>query len=203
MCQETKILNFPETKNQKIQNAINNFGIEAADTALREFIKLIDDGCDEAYAFVGAIYECGGENVNQDYEKALFYYEQSVERYGAVEAYLGLVRIYYYGLGVERDCCKAFEYCTTLVEETDNMYANYVIGKMYMDGCCVEKDSSKAKEYFTKAWESGYVFGLTSLGLLEQSLGNIVKGWYLRIKAGFIAFMIARENVDDRRIREF
>ena len=167
MCRKTKILNFPKTKNNKLKNAIINFGIETADTALREFINLIDDGCDEAYAFVGAIYECGGKNVNQDYEKALFYYEQSVERYGAVEAYLGLVRIYYYGLGVVRDYCRAFEYCTTLIEETDNMYANYMIGKMSKDGYCVEKDPNKAKEYFTKAWRLGYVFGLTNLGLLE------------------------------------
>jgi uncharacterized protein len=203
MCLESKILNFPETKNQKIKNAISIFRAETADIALREFVRLVDDGCDEAFAFVGAIYEYGGEKVNQDYEKALFYYEQSVERYGAVEAYLGLARIYYYGLGVKRDCCKALDYCKTLLEETDNMYANYVVGKMYMDGCCVEKNPVKAREYFLRAWELGYVFGLTNLGFLEQSLGHIVKGWYLRVKAGFIAFMIARKNINDRRIREF
>jgi len=203
MYQNNKILDFPETKNQKIKNAIEIFRAESTDIALNAFIKLIDEGCDEAFAFVGAIYEYGGKNVSRDYEKALFYYEQSVERYGAVEAYLGLVRIYYHGLGVERDCCKALEYCTPLVEDANNMYANYVIGKMYMDGCCVEKAPTKAKEYFMRAWKSGYVFGLTNLGLLEQSVGNVIKGWYFRIKAGLVTFMIARKDINDRRIREF
>lgn len=196
------IIIFPATKNKQLEEALQIFGTNEADIALNKFKKLIDDGCDEAYAFVGAIYEVGGNNVNKDYDKARFYYEQSVERFGATEAYLGLVRIYYYGKGVEKDYCKAFEYCAILSEDADNVYGNFLIGKMYMDGHCVDKDLDKAKEYFKKSWDKGYVFGLTYLGLLEQHIGNNVKGWIYRIKAGFIGYKIARKNISDPSIRE-
>lgn len=196
------IANFPKTKNKKIAEAVEIFGHNTADTALVEFKKLIDEGCDEAFAFVGAIYEYGGKNINHDYVKAKFYYDQSVERFGAVEAYLGLIRIYYYGLGVEKDFCKAFEYCSILVEEKNNPYANFLIGKMYMEGCCVDKDLERSKEYYKKAWENGYVFGLTYLGILEQRMGHKFRGWLMRIKAGFLCFMIARKNINDPKIRE-
>lgn len=196
------ILNFPKTNNQKILEAIKIFSHDNADIALEAFIKLIDEDCDEAYAFVGAIYEFGGKMVEKDYIKARFYYEQSVERFGAVEAYLGLIRIYYYGLGTSKDCCKVLEYCMILVEDKDDAYANYFIGQLYLDGCCVNKDLIKAKKYFMKAWERGYVFGLTKLGVVEQNIGNNFKGWLLRIKAGFIAYMIAKRKLDDPRIRE-
>lgn len=196
------IINFPKTKNQKIAEAADYFSHDNAETALEKCIKLIDDGYDEAFAFVGAIYEIGGHNVTKDYDKARFYYEQSVERFGATEAYLGLVRIYYYGMGVEKDYCKAFEYCTILSEDADNVYGNFLIGKMYTDGHCVDKNLDKAKEFFKKAWDKDYVFGLTYLGLLEQHLGHNIKGWMFRIKAGFISYKIARKNISDPRIRE-
>ena len=196
------IIELPRTKNKKIQEAINVFSQDNFDIALIEFTKLIDEGCDEAFSFVGAIYEFGGNNVDRDYDKARFYYEQSIERYGAVVAYHGLIRMYYYGLGVNKDCCKALEYCNILVEDKDDVYANFLIGKMYMDGCCVDKDLKAAKKYFSKAWEKGYVFGLTYLGFLEQQRGSYIKGLLLRVKAGIMCYFMARKNINDPRIRE-
>ncbi len=196
------IVEFPSSENEKLRKAMDLFGRDTADLALAEFMKLIDQGYDEAFSFVGNLYECGGRNVESDYSKARFYYEQSVERVGAVAAYLGLIRIYYYGLGVERDCCKAFEYCTLLLEEADHPYANFYMGKMYMEGCCVDKDIEKSKEFFERAWRSDYVFGLTYLGIAEQKSGHKLLGWLYRIKAGILAFRISRKNINDARIRE-
>ncbi len=198
----SNIIEFPSSGNGELQKAMDLFSRNTADLALAEFTKLIDQGYDEAFSFVGNLYECGGRNVECDYSKAKFYYEQSVERTGAVAGYLGLIRIYYYGLGVERDCCKALEYCTVLSEEVDHPYANFYIGMMYMEGCCVEKDVEKSKEYFKKAWKEGYVFGLTYLGIANQKTGHNLRGWLYRIKAGILAFMIGRKNIKDARIRE-
>lgn len=198
----SNIIEFPKSKNEKILEAIDCFGHDNADIALKKFLNLIDDGCYEASAFVGAIYEYGGEGVNRDYIKARFYYEQSVECFGAVEAYLGLIRIYYYGLGIVNDYCKALNLCEILLEENDNKFACFIKGKMYLYGYCVARDFNKSEEYFKRAWEQGYVFGLTYLGILEQYKGNKLKGLILKIKAGFRAFIIARKNINDSRIRE-
>lgn len=198
----SNIVEFPSSENEKLRKAMELFSHGTADLALAEFTKLIDQGYDEAFSFVGNLYECGGRNIERDYSKAKFYYEQSIERIGAVAAYLGLIRIYYYGLGVERDCCKALEYCTVLAEEADHPYANFYIGKMYMEGCCVKKDIEKSKEFFKKAWERDYVFGLTYLGIANQKSGHKLRGWLYRIKAGILAFRIGRKNINDGRIRE-
>ena len=195
------IIEFPKSGNAELQNAIDLFDRGTADLALAEFTKLIDQGHDEAFSFLGNLYEVGGRGVDRDYAKAKFYYEKAVERTGAVAAYLGLIRIYYYGFGVQKDCCKALEYCRILAEEIENPYANLYIGKMYMDGCCTEKNLEASKEYFKKAWNAGYVFGLTYLGLAEQADGHKLRGWLLRLRAGILAFRIARKDSADPRIR--
>lgn len=200
----SNILDFPSTEDKRLKKAMRLFSRDTADQALDEFIKLIDQGCDEAYSFVGNLYECGGHNLACDYAKAKFYYEQSVERVGSLAAYLGLVRIYYYGLGVERDCCKALEYCKILVEDDDedDHRINFYTGKIYMEGCCGRQDVEKSKDYFRKAWNRGYVFGLTYLGMAEQKTGHYLRGWLYRIKAGVLAYWIGRDNINDPRIRE-
>ena len=198
----SKILDLPISENKKLQKAINLFDRGTADLALAEFTKLIAQGCDEAFSFVGNLYEFGGRNVERDYSKARFYYEQSVERVGAVAAYLGLTRIYYYGLGVERDCSKALEYCMPLSGEADHPYAHFYMGRMHMEGCCVDKDIEIAKDFFEKSWRGGYVFGLTYLGIAEQQSGHKLLGWFHRIKAGLLAFIVSLKNINDARIRE-
>lgn len=196
------VINFPKTKNSKLRRAMDAFSTENAATALEEFVRLIDEGCDEAFAFVGAIYEFGGKGVPRNFYKARFYYEQSAERFGAVEAYLGLVRIYFYGLGVERDCSKVYEYCSMLSEDTGSMYADFFIGRLYMEGCYLEQDFVEAERRFYSAWRKGYVFALTYLGFLEQKRGNTLKGWWLRVRAAVACFNIATKNSNDPRIRE-
>lgn len=196
------IIEFPKSKNEKILEAIGCFSHDNADIALKKFLILIDDECYEASAFVGAIHEYGGKGINCDYTKAKFYYEQSVEKFGAVEGYLGLIRIYYHGLGIEVNYCKVLELCETLTEDSNNQYALFIMGKMNLFGYCVSRNFIKAEEYFTKAWNKGYVFGLTYLGILEQYKGNKFKGFILKMKAGFSAYMIGRKNINDPRIRE-
>lgn len=196
------ILNFKKSENAALNQAIGIFSRETADEALVEFMKLVNQGCNEALSFVGNLYECGGRNVERDCSKAKFYYERAVESAGSIAAYLGLVRIYYYGLGVEKDCCRALEYCEVLIREAGHPYASFYVGKIYMEGCCVEKDLNKSKKYFKDSWRQGYVFGLTYLGLVEQESGYKIIGWLYRIKSGIMAYFIARNDINDYRIRE-
>ena len=165
--------------------------------ALKKFIALIDDGCDQANGFVGALYEGSSEakGVERDYEKARFYYERAIETRGDVESYLGLARIYYRGLGVRPDFSKAFQYCDLVATEAEGSGTAYLmLGQMYQRGEGVKKDIEKAREYYDKAINEGYVMGYTYLGLLENEQGNFLKGWRLRFKAFLLFCKLVRKD---------
>lgn len=196
-----KISTFPGNRDQRLESAVNTYDKGDYAAALPKFINLINDGCKEAYEFVGYIYEEGGGGVEQDLQKAAFYYKKSIEEFGALEAYLGLGRLYYHGDGVERDYAKAFELYSTVHEETDNPIAALMLGRMYQFGEGLTKDLVKAQEYYQKAANKGYVFGLTYQAILETELGNYLKGLWLRMKAAFLAFIISLKNPKDRKLR--
>ena len=191
----SKIVEFPANFEQRLQSALDDQAKGDCSGALKQFIELIDGGCPEAYAFAGVIYEIGCPGVKKDYEKARFYYERAIEQLVSVEAYLGLGRIYYFGRGVDPDYCKAFEYYDLVAKEAkDNGIAYLMLGRMYQHGQCVEKDLQKAKECYENAWRKGYILGLTDLGLLEQEAGHYFKGWFYRLKAGFIGLIVSIRN---------
>ena len=198
----SKIVDFPANLEQRLQFALDDMTKGNHFDAFKKFIALIDEGCAAAYGFVGAYYDLGAPGIEKDYEKARFYYDRDIEQYGSREAYLGLARLYYFGRGVDRDYCKAFEYYEMVVEEAEhNGVAYLMLGQMYQHGQCVEKNFQKAKECYEKAWQKDYVLGLTYLGKLEQEMGHPVKGWLHRLKAGLVAYKIARKDPHDSRFR--
>jgi TPR repeat protein len=201
MYQDSNILPFPETVDSKLQ-AVMDAHYQGDDVfALKKCLSLIDDGYSEAYVFAGAFYEKGGNGIDPDYQKSRFYYEKSIEERGAVEAYLGIARIYYYGLGVDQDYCKARSFYEKVTRESNNPVASLMLGKIYQDGLCGEKELDKARELYKRAWDCGHILGLTYLGLLEQQSGNYMKGLMLRIKAGYLGFKAAGKNPHDPRLR--
>ena len=169
--------------------------------ALSQFVKLIDDGFDEAYLFAAYIHEHGGLGAGQDLGKALFYYQKAAETFGAVEGYLGVARLCYFGQGVTQDYDRAFRCYSWVEHEIDNGIAFHMLGRMYQHGQGVRRDMSKARDYYRRAIDKGYVMGLVSLGQLEQESGKFVKGWYLRVKAGVLAFRMALRDRQDPRLR--
>jgi TPR repeat protein len=180
---------------QRLQSALDDQTRGDCSGALKKLIALIDDGCSEAYAFTGVIYEVGCTGVEKDYQKARFYFERAIEQHGSLEAYLGLGRIYYFGRGVDPDYCKAFEYYTLITREAkDSGIAFLILGQMYEHGQCVQKDLQKAKECYEKAWQKGYVLGLTYLGKLEQGMGHPIKGWFHRFRAGFVGLNVSMRS---------
>lgn len=204
MASETgkKVIEFPAYRPRRLEAAIDAFyKSDDLATTLKEFIELIDEGYKEAYFFAGCIYEEGGGGVKQDLHKASFYYQKSIEESGAVEAYLGLAKFYYYGMSVEPDYTKAFEYYSIVDEDTDNAIAQLMLGRMYQHGQGTKKDLAKAREYYNKAVAKGNVYAMQNLAFLEEELGNWLKGLWLRLKAGFMAFNIGRKNMKDVRLR--
>ena len=176
---------------------------KTADQALSRLIHLADEGCIEALSFIGAIYEFGGANVLKDYELARRYYERSVDEFGAVEGYLGLIRIYLKGLGVEKDFFKVRGYAEKLRGATGNPLASFYLGLTFMHDRSGKENLEMARECFREAWGKGYVYGLTYLGIIEQKSGCYVKGFLMRAKAGLLAFFISSWRPNSERVRDF
>jgi TPR repeat protein len=195
------ILNFPSSNNHRFDVAVSHYARGEYNTALKEAIALIDEGYGHANTLAGAIYERGGDGVKQDYEKAKFYYQMAVDEVGAVEGWLALGRLHYFGKGMQPDYEKAFYYYSVVDQDTENAIAYLMLGQMYMEGKGVPKDLGKAREYFIKAENMGSIFALTYQGLLEMECGYYLKSLWLRLKAGYRAFLIAKRDPSDLRLR--
>lgn len=187
---------------QRYKLAVDWFANKDYRRALDEAVALIDEGYGHAYTLAGAIYERGGNGVPQDYEKALFYYQRSIENVGAVEGYLALGRLFYFGKGVEQNYRKAYEYYSIVDADTENAVAYLMLGRLYHKGHGVKQNLDKAREYYEKAITKGYVFGLTYLGFLEQECGHYLKGWRLRLKAAYLFLRISARDPHDSRLRD-
>lgn len=203
MAINSNVLNFPKGDNQRYNAALDLYEMGSHREALDQSIALINDGYGHANTLAGIIYEKGGQGVNQDFQKALFYYEMAVDEVGAVEAWLALGRIYYFGKSVPQNYEKAFYYYSVVDEDTENLVAYLMLGKMYLDGTGVKKNLIKAREYFQKAVKKEAVFGNTYLAMLEQEQGNILKSLFLRLKAAYLAFWITHQNPNDSRLRRY
>lgn len=195
------ILNFPRSNNQRLDAVVALYERGEYGTALKEAIALIDEGCGHANTLVGAIYERGGDGVKQDYEKAKYYYQMAVDSVGAVEAWLALGRLHYFGKGMQPDYEKAFYYYSVIDQDTENAVAYLMLGQMYLEGKGVPKNIDRARDYFIKAENRGSVFALTYQGLLEKECGHRLKSIWLRLKAAYQVFVISKRNPSDLRLR--
>lgn len=203
MAAKNNILSFPRKDNLRFNAALDLYGMGRHREALDQTTALINDGYGHAYTLAGIIYEEGGQGVDQDLQKALFYYQKAVDEVGAVEAWLALGRLYYFGKGVSQDYDKAFYYYSVIDEDTENAVADLMLGKMYFEGTGIKKDLIKAREYFEKAIKKGAVFGYTYLSMLEKECGHIFISIFLRVKAGLLAFFISRQDPNDSRLRHY
>jgi TPR repeat protein len=197
----SNILSFPRSDNQRFNAAISLYAKGKYSAALKEVITLINEGYGHANTLAGAIYERGGDGVEQDYEKAKYYYQMAVDTVGAVEGWLALGRLHYFGKGMHPDYEKAFYYYSVVDQDTENAVAYLMLGQIYLEGKGVPKNLEKARDYFSKAASKGSVFALTYQGLLEKECGNNFKSLWLRLKAAYRAFVITKHNPSDVRLR--
>lgn len=201
----SNIIEFPKPWDQRLEEAVKLCNARQFPAALSRLIQLIDEGCDEAYYYVGCIYEEGGNGVEKDLAKAIFYYEKSTQEYGSVEGCLALARLYYFGIGVPQNYQKAFDLLTLIADEANNGrghgVAHMMLGQMYAFGHGVQQDLGIARKYFQKAADQGYVFPLSALSALEWRAGNYLQSIRLRIKAIWLAIRVSRSDPHDWRLR--
>jgi TPR repeat protein len=199
------IIELPKPRDLRLDEAAKLCDARQFTAALICLTQLIDEGCDEAYYYAGRIYEEGGNGVQRDLAKAIFYYEKSTQEYGSVEGCLALGRLHYFGIGVVQDYRKAFEWLSRIADKTNNGrghgVAQMMLGEMYAFGHGVQQNFAAAREYFQKAADQGYVFALSALSTLEWKSGNYLKSAKLRIKAIWAAFRVTWSDPNDYRLR--
>ena len=128
---------------------------EKADTALRYLNTLAEKGDHDALLSLGALYYTGlGEFVQQDYAKAMSYYEKAAETSELKNdwALNNLGYCHYYGRNGTVDYEKAYS-CFALSAMCGNPNAMYKLGDMYYYGNFVGKDYAASFYWYVLAKE--------------------------------------------------
>ncbi len=124
-----------------------------ADKMVSYYTACMDAGNMTAALNLGAMYY-GGEHIQQNYRKAIRYYEMATtsDDYGTqVRAWCNLGYCYYYGRDIPVDDEKAFN-CYMHAVLLRDANALYKVGDMYRYGRFVKKDENMAMEFYKQAW---------------------------------------------------
>jgi TPR repeat protein len=141
------------------------------DSNLPESVKRIEerafDGMPEAQHDLAAIYTAGHGNVKQNYERALFWFEQAANA-GVSNAAYNLGVLNHQGLGTAPDLAKAIDWYTRAAD-LGHPEAQYNLGIAYIEGVGVSYDPFKANAYFEKAAAQGIMEAAYNLGLIYEN----------------------------------
>lgn len=137
---------------------------------------------EEAQYNIGFIYYEGKGNVQQDFEKALYWLKKSAENdYAPAQNLIG--KMFQNGQGVTKDYEKAFQWHTQALSQKDAT-AQHAIGVFYRDGLGVEQSYQTAIYYFELASNQKHVESMYCLGLLydEGRPGAVPQNHYKAFK---------------------
>ena len=139
---------------------------EIFNVVVENYKREIEKGNDEAMLRLGALYY-NGRGCEQDYTKAVYYYEMAAVL-GNKKAQENLGYCYYYGRSVKVDYEKAFHYFA-LGAFDGSAVSLYKIGDMYRNGYYVKKDLNEAFNLYKRAYHEG---NTGNLGPIYLRLGN-------------------------------
>lgn len=139
------------------------------ETELDELIKNAQSGDSEAQYRLGECYYYGN-GIEQDYKKAVEWYEKSAEQ-GYAKAQNNLGFCYGKGYGVEKNLEKEVEWYIKSAEQ-GNSIAQRNLGKCYYYGNGIEKDIEKARILWEKSSQQGYLPANSDLGVYYLDLGT-------------------------------
>ena len=160
----------------------------------------------KALCSIGHIYRYG-EGVEQDYTKALEWYNKAANA-GNDSAMYSIGYMYDYGEGVEQDYSKALEWYNKAVNagnaaawynkavNAGNAAAMNNIGRMYEFGKGVEQDYTKSLEWYNKAANAGNATAMYNIGYMydcgegvEQDYSKALEWYNKAANAGNTAAM--------------
>lgn len=168
--------------------------------SLHIFKSLAKEGEPAAYREIANIYEFGGGGVEKNIQKAIQWYEKSVDEVNDGYGCIGLARVYFYGKEGEPNYSKALEYLS-LIENNNLPLADLMLGRMYRLGKGTDSDYDKAKIYYRKSAASGNLFAIKELGKLEMESGQFIYGIYLWMKALAMTIIIGAKDIYDHRLK--
>src|SRR3989338_1065280 len=87
-----------------------------------------------------------------DYPQSLNYYQKAAEQ-GNEKAMLALARMYYYGIGVDKDQQAAFKLYEQLAAR-NNAYAQYKMATYYLEGIDGERQPDRGRRLLEQASEN-------------------------------------------------
>ena len=136
---------------------------------------------------LGDIYHYG-KGVNQDYKKAVKWYEKAAEQ-GHAEAQVNLGAMYYDGLGVTQDYKQAAKWYSKAAEQGDKKGQN-MLGNMYYDGLGVTQDYALAYMWYSIAATFGMEAAIDRRDKTANEIGssqlkkaqNMAKEWIANYK---------------------
>lgn len=199
---DSNIVEFPQSDRIRLEQAIQAFDNgDSSHRLFEEFMLLANKGLREANYFVGCMYEDGSNGIPKNPESALRYYEHSIEGLGYVEGYLAAARLWYHGDGVNQEFDRALRYYEHVARGSGHLVACFMMGRMHQRGQGTSRDLAQARDWYSKAISAGSVYGILNLAMLEAEEGHILTSLWLRIRAGIKAFMIARRDPRDIRLR--
>ncbi|MCF7923500.1 MAG: hypothetical protein K9L64_00155 [Candidatus Izimaplasma sp.] len=114
---------------------------------------------------VALAYFEGRTFLQVNYAKAFQYFKLLHEADHTL-GYLGLGKLYLYGLGVKKDYDQARDYLE-IASSRNISEAKSLIGDIFRHGYGVDIDYNKAKEYYLAAAEDDFIDGLINLSLLH------------------------------------
>lgn len=167
--------------------------------------ELLEEKTGFAYYLLGRSYDLEENGVEQDYNKALYYYQKGFDiDYPLCIYSLGIS--YELGLGevLEVDKDKAEKLLTNAfpkilelinnqnISETERIYAKFVTGAYYYFGLGeIEKDYSKAFEIIKECADKGHIAAIYDLGANFYFNGN---GTNINYELADYYLNIAKEN---------
>lgn len=164
-------------------------------------LVISEEGEDAAIAMnnLGAQYYDGGRGFEQDFGKAVHYYEMAAEN-GNRQAQENLGYCYYYGRNMPVDYEKAYQYFA-LGALDGHLISLYKIGDMYLNGYYVKKNEKEAFHIFVHCLEmmteeaEKYVSGPVHLRLGKMFLNGL--GTDRNAKSALICYQKAEAALYD------
>ena len=153
-------------------------------------LEMAERGDATAMFNLGVMYQ-NGYGVEQSYEKAFEYYEQSIE-HGDGNGLGNLGFLYHRGLGVEQSYANAVEYYKRGAHLGDVRVMSD-LGWMYYNGDGIEQCYETASEYFQQAMDLGDVTGMNSLGWMHHNGDGTFEQSYTQAKY-YYKLAIAQED---------
>lgn len=157
---------FVPAKSSRELNALIN-----SDPNLPNVVKAIEDqafsAIPEAQHDLAAIYTAGHGGVEQNYERAAFWFERAAEN-GIANASYNLGVLYHQGLGFKADIDKALDWYERAAAQ-GHPEAQYNLGIAYIEGIGVNYDPVKASGYFSDAANNGIMEAAYNLGLIYEN----------------------------------